>query len=97
MKPASAYDRVILKRSRTRPYELLAFLPDVAANPGKIVCYVHVGQHSEASYHFYSACCRPVKPDDSEAINLLLELQAVGYRPRLMRRIAHHPRRGARC
>jgi hypothetical protein len=88
----SAYDRVILKRSRTRPYEVIAFLPDVEANRGKIVCYVHVGQHGEASYNFYADDCRPVKPDDPEAVNLLLELQAIGYRPRRVRRITH--RRG---
>ena len=34
--------------------ECVLFLPHAAANPGRIVCYAHVGQHSEASTDYYS-------------------------------------------
>ena len=33
--------------------EIVAFLPELKANYGNIVCYAHVGQHSEASYDYY--------------------------------------------
>lgn len=34
-------------------HEPLLFLPDMAANPGKIVCYARAGEHSEADIGFY--------------------------------------------
>lgn len=33
--------------------EIVAFLPELKVNYGNIVCYAHVGQHSEASYDYY--------------------------------------------
>ncbi len=37
-----------------RNYEAILFFPAADANLGKIVCYAHVGQHSEASMMFFS-------------------------------------------
>lgn len=33
--------------------EVVAFLPELPANRGNIVCYAHIGQHSEASIEYY--------------------------------------------
>ena len=33
--------------------EALLFLPDLAANAGKIVCYAREGEHGEADLQFY--------------------------------------------
>lgn len=33
--------------------EVVAFLPELPANRGNVVCYAHIGQHSEASIEYY--------------------------------------------
>lgn len=33
--------------------EVVAFLPELSANFGNIVCYAHTGQHNEASIEYY--------------------------------------------
>lgn len=81
-------DRVILKSCPNGQKEAIAFLPDAPANPGNVLSYQHLGQHGEASYAFYLAC-RPLSPRTKEGAALLRELRAVGYRPRLVRRIQH--------
>jgi hypothetical protein len=48
--------------------------------------YQHIGQHGEASLPFYAEC-RPVNPRDKDVRALLRELRAIGYRPRVMRRL----------
>lgn len=35
--------------------EVVAFLPELPAARGNIVCYAHTGQHSEASTEYYSS------------------------------------------
>lgn len=79
-------DRVILKRCRAKPRDVIAFLPDVPANPGQIMSYQHIGQHSEADIGFYRDCTRPANPRDDDARALLRELRGLGYNPRLVRR-----------
>lgn len=79
-------DRVILKRCRSKPRDVVAFLPDSDANPGRIMAYMHVGQHGEASYGFYREC-RPVKATDPDARALLAKLKSIGYKPRIVRRL----------
>ena len=37
----------------------ILFLPDQAANPGRMLCYVHTGQHSEADISYYLKCRNP--------------------------------------
>ena len=37
----------------TEGWEVMAFFPQATVNPGNVMCYAHVGQHSEASYDFY--------------------------------------------
>lgn len=41
---------VILKWGKDAP---LLFFPEYPANPGRIVCYAHAGQHGEADMGYY--------------------------------------------
>lgn len=56
----------MLRRKRYTPFEKLkvifrkeaggavvAFLPELPANRGNVVCYAHTGQHNEASMEYY--------------------------------------------
>jgi hypothetical protein len=54
--------------------EVTAFFPTHEANPGCIVCYAHVGQHSEASFRYYHEA-RLAKPE--EYADLLAELRQI--------------------
>ena len=61
-----------------------AFLLDVEARPGWIMSYEHRGQHCEASMNYYW----DTKPCEPELYApLLKELESIGYRPRVMKRI----------
>jgi hypothetical protein len=53
--------------------EAVLFLPDMPANKYNIVCYAHVGQHSEACMEYYRETRRP-RPNKKErqAINALI-------------------------
>jgi hypothetical protein len=67
--------RVIFKKDSTN--DVVAFLLDVPSNYGSVVCYSHVGQHSEASLG-YARDCKPATPEEYHA--LAMELQnSVGY------------------
>ena len=54
--------------------EIVAFLPELKANHGNIVCYAHVGQHSEASYDYYM---ESKKCTENEYSYLLEELKRI--------------------
>ena len=34
---------------------ILAFLPEISANVGNIMCYAHTGQHGEATLEYYQS------------------------------------------
>lgn len=76
-------DRVAFRK---KGGEVIAFLPDAPARPGMVMSYQHVGQHSEASWDFYSS----TKPcSEAEYAPLLEELKDRGYaRLRVVKRIA---------
>lgn len=74
-------DRVIFKVIRG---EVNAFMPDSEANPGRILCYAHIGQHSEASMDYYHSG-RPAKPHEYQ--ELKDELGRIGYRVKVAHRI----------
>lgn len=80
-------DRVILRRYKTFPHEVIAFLPDVPANPGYCMSYQHVGQHGEASRDFYRRGTAPVSGLPYDAAALLAELRLRGYTLRQVRRM----------
>ena len=87
IKPTSK-DRVILRRCRNHPQNIIAFLPDVPANPGNVMSYEHLGQHGEASLEFYRYSTAPIRgalPYD--ALALLSELRGRGYELRVMQRM----------
>ena len=53
---------------------VVAFLPELPANHGNIVCYTHTGQHGEASMNYYGET-RTAKPE--EYATLHEELKAI--------------------
>lgn len=63
--------KVIFKKSGK---EIVAFFPELRANYGNIVSYIHVGQHGEASYYFYSGLKNAT---EDEYATLLEELKRI--------------------
>lgn len=48
--------KVIFRKAKnpySKKYEVVAFFPEIEANYGNIMSYMHIGQHSEASVEFY--------------------------------------------
>jgi hypothetical protein len=66
--------RVIFKMSDG---ECIAFLLDCEANYRNVLCYMHVGQHSEASIGFFQECKLAT---EEEYKDLREELESIGYR-----------------
>lgn len=66
--------RVIFKMSGD---ECVAFLVDCEASAGSILCYMHVGQHSEADIGFFQECRLAT---EEEYKDLREELESIGYR-----------------
>lgn len=62
-------NRVIYRVDKRDPSESIAFLPDVEANRGMIVCYAHVGQHSEGSIDYYRSNTKAPKPGQALALH----------------------------
>jgi len=57
--------------------EALLFLPTAPpANPGRILCYAHVGQHSEASIDYY----RDTRPPRTDAERAACDALVAEYR-----------------
>lgn len=54
---------------------IIAFFPEMACNYGKIMCYAHIGQHSEADIFFYMCDTKPAK--QSEYDELLKEIKSI--------------------
>lgn len=79
--------RVILRRwPKSEGGTVDAMLLDVDANRGRVVCYAHVGQHSEGDYAAVMSRTRPVAADDPDAVALLSELRSIGYNLRVVKR-----------
>jgi len=57
--------------------EVIAFLPDVPANPGYVMSYMHVGQHGEADYLGLVKRTHLSYPDEFAALKR--ELENIGY------------------
>lgn len=64
--------------------EVTAIMPDLEANPDNVVCYAHVGQHGEASKKWVGECAVVDPSTDTEAGELLAEMQRIGYSPVVM-------------
>lgn len=76
-----AKDRVLFRVIRG---EVNAFLPDADVNWGRIMCYAHIGQHSEASLDYYREG-RLAKP--REYADLKRELERIGYKLQVIQRL----------
>ena len=46
-------DKVKVIFRKDKEGNIIAFLPELRVNRGNIMSYMHIGQHSEASYEFY--------------------------------------------
>lgn len=77
MKP----DRVIFRKFKDG--DIIAWLPDVPATPGRCMSYMHVGQHGEGEY---PAATVPASPAEYAA--LIKELTAIGYKLRIVAKVA---------
>lgn len=64
--------KVILRKNKDG--DIIAFLPEIPANYGNIMSYIHIGQHGEASYQFYLTT---KKANEKEYKNLLSELRRI--------------------
>lgn len=62
------------ERSGQFKNELTAVFPTLPANPGMMVCYAHIGQHTEGSVGWYNGT-RAAKPSEYES--LLRELRGI--------------------
>ena len=78
-------DIVIIRRDR-QSGDLVAFMPENDANPGMVVCYAHIGQHSEASRQ-YMLGTKPVDYTAPEVFELVRELISMGYAVHLVKRV----------
>lgn len=69
--------KVIFRKAKnpyTHEYEVIAFFPECEVNYGKVLSYMHIGQHSEASIEFY---WNTKKATTEEYKPLLEELKAI--------------------
>jgi len=67
--------KVIFRKAKnpyTKKYEVVAFFPEASANYGRILSYMHIGQHSEADLEFYH---NTKKATEDEYKSLLVELK----------------------
>ena len=69
--------KVIFRKTKnpyTNEYEIVAFMPEIPANYGKIMSYMHIGQHGEADLGFYH---ETKKATETEYKPLLEELKMI--------------------
>ena len=69
--------KVIFRKAQnpyTKEYEIVAFFPEIEANYGKILSYMHIGQHGEADLGFYQ---ETIKATEMEYKPLLEELKSI--------------------
>ena len=78
-------DRIIF-RYWPEAQDVIAFMPDSDANPGRVLSYEHIGQHGEADYHMLLRVTRPATP--TEYADLLAELVGRGYDPIICKRLS---------
>lgn len=79
--------RVIFRKYKTSPHEIIAFFPDHLASYGRISCYQHIGQHGEGD-SLFSAYTKPATPE--EYADLKRELIRIGYdNLKIMKRVNH--------
>ena len=73
---------VIFRRWRSKPYEVIAFFPEIPDDINGLYCmsYMHVGQHGGADYIGLLGITKPASLDDTDVKELKEELeQNYGY------------------
>lgn len=66
--------KVIFRKDK-KSGEIIAFFPETEVNRYKIMSYMHIGQHSEASIYYYEIDTKKAEP--SEYNSLLSELKKI--------------------
>ena len=67
-------DKVKVIFRKNKEGNVIAFLPELRVNRGNIMSYMHIGQHSEASYQFYA---ETQKATETEYNSLFEELKRI--------------------
>ena len=67
-------DKVKVIFRKDKEGNVIAFLPELRVNHGNIASYMHIGQHSEASYEFYLTTR---KANENEYADLFAELRGI--------------------
>lgn len=68
--------------------KVTAFMPELPANYGKIVCYAHMGQHSEASIEYYHST-ETALPSEYEPLHKELKAIYNDYELSVKRRLTY--------
>jgi len=83
----NVFTRVVFKWEECQT-SVIAFLLDfpLSVRAGSVLCYAHVGQHTEAVLS-YARKCKPVKnPEDYQALKT--ELESIGYFVKPVRKLS---------
>lgn len=83
------FDRVIFRRWRKAPGTVIAILPDVPANPGRVMMYEHIGQHGEGDYYGVLVQTKPARLSEPDTAALFRELTQRGYNLAVRVRLPH--------
>jgi hypothetical protein len=68
-------DKVKVIFRKDNENNIIAFLPEIPVNFGNIMSYMHIGQHSEASYAYYLE--NTTRATEAEYKPLLKELKGI--------------------
>lgn len=60
--------------------DIVAILIDVPANPGRVVCFEHVGQHGEGTWAALIGNTKPATPEQYAALKRELESPPYEYK-----------------
>lgn len=82
------YDKLKVIYRKDSDGKIIAFLPELPANYGKIVCYAHIGQHSEASIEYYHNT-ETALPSEYEALHKELKAIYNDYELSVKRRLTY--------
>lgn len=69
--------KVIFRKTKnpyTKENEIIAFFPEISANYGNIMSYMHIGQSGEASMEFYWNTTKAKKEEYESLFNELKEI-----------------------
>lgn len=82
------YDKLKVIYRKDSDGKVIAFLPELPANYGKIVCYAHMGQHSEASIEYYHDT-KTALPSEYEPLHKELKAIYNDYELSVKRRLTY--------